>query len=239
MEDPGPTDGVADPAGHAVAAAATAALSAVGDPDDASAMAAYMKSAIPFHGVKKPARTKILRQLATDHPVDDRQTYETTASALWACDHREEKYLAISWARRWKAFVDVDSLELYERFIVEGAWWDFVDETASHLVGRVLLDHRDVVRPIMEAWVDDPDLWRRRTAIICQLAHKEATDRDMLFDFCLRRAHEDEFFIRKAIGWALRQYARVEPGIVRSFVLDHRDAWSGLSFREATKHLDV
>ncbi len=224
---------------RAVATAATVALAAVGDADDARAMAAYMKSAIPFHGVRKPGRVAILRNLGRTFPVGDHATYLATSAALWAQDHREEKYLAIAWARRWRTFVGLDSFDLYERFVVEGAWWDFVDETASHLVGEVLLTHRDEVRPIMQAWIDDPDMWRRRTAIVCQLRHREATDRAMLFDFCLRRAHEDEFFIRKAIGWALRQYARVEPAAVRTFVLDHRDAWSGLTFREATKHLDV
>lgn len=88
-----------------------------------------------------------------DFPVDDQPTYAATTAALWEQDHREEKYLAIAWARRWKSCVTLDSFNLYERFVVEGAWWDFVDETASHLVGTLLMSHRDEVRLIMQAWV--------------------------------------------------------------------------------------
>ena len=202
-------------------------------------MARYMKTEMPFLGVKSPARKVVLRDLVARFPIADHATYLATASALWALPHREEKYLAIGWARSWRAFVVPASVDLYERFVVEGAWWDFVDEVAAHLVGTVLRDHREELAPVMETWIDDPDMWKRRTAILSQLRHGADTDREVLFDFCLRRAHEQEFFIRKAIGWALRQYARTDPDAVRTFVVDHRDAWSGLTFREATKHLDV
>ncbi|MFN2485382.1 MAG: DNA alkylation repair protein, partial [Acidimicrobiia bacterium] len=86
-------------------------------------------------------------------------------------------------------------------------------------------------------WIEHPDMWLRRTAILSQLGHKEKADWPMLADFSLRRAHEKEFFIRKAIGWALREYARIEPDLVRAFANEHREEVSGLSYREATKHL--
>jgi 3-methyladenine DNA glycosylase AlkD len=121
--------------------------------------------------------------------------------------------------------------------VTEGAWWDFVDDVASHLVGRVTLLERESVRPVLERWIDHPDMWLRRTAILSQLGHKDKTDWEMLADFCLRRAHEKEFFIRKAIGWALREYARIEPDVVRRFATENRERLSGLSFREATKHV--
>jgi 3-methyladenine DNA glycosylase AlkD len=91
----------------------------------------------------------------------------------------------------------------------------------------------------MERWIDHPDMWLRRSALLAHLTHKDQTDRDMLFDHCLRRAHEPEFFIRKAIGWVLRQYARTAPEAVTDFVVANREAWSGLTYREATKHLDL
>ena len=93
------------------------------------------------------------------------------------------------------------------------------------------------MHPKLDRWIDDRNLWIRRTAILSQLKHKGGTDRDQLFGYCLRRAGEKEFFIRKAIGWALREYAKTEPDAVRAFALEHREQLSGLSFREATKHL--
>jgi len=218
---------------------ATTALAALDDPEAATSMAAYMKTDMPFHGVKKAARTGVLRDLADEFPIATHDQYVATVQGLWAQPHREERYLAIAWARHWSRFIVPASLPLYEQVVVEGAWWDLVDDVAANLVGAVLRTDRAEVGPVLEEWIDDDHLWRRRTAILAQLKHADDTDESMLFDFCLRRAHEDEFFIRKAIGWALRQYARVAPDAVRDLVLAHRDTWSGLTFREATKHLDV
>lgn len=202
-------------------------------------MAAYMKTEMPFYGVKSPGRKQVLGELAADFPVEDVNAYRTSVAVLWRCPHREEKNLAVTWARRWRTFITPDNLDLYERLIVEGAWWDFVDEVAAHLVGKVLLDHPGEMTTVMYEWVESPDMWKRRTAILSQLRHGDATDEKMLFEFCLARCEEREFFIRKAIGWALRQYARTDPDAVRRFAVENRTRLSGLSFREATKHLDV
>jgi 3-methyladenine DNA glycosylase AlkD len=121
--------------------------------------------------------------------------------------------------------------------IREGAWWDFVDEIAVNLVGAVLGNFPAKTRPIIERWIDDPDLWIRRTALLAHLKHKQATDAAKLFDHCLRRAHEREFFIRKAIGWALREYSKTEPRAVRAFLANNRQRLSKLSFDEGSKHL--
>ena len=135
---------------------------------------------------------------------------------------------------------------------VRGAWWDHVDDIATHHVAPILLRHRETVTPTMLAWArgGDPlgdDLWLRRTAIICQLPHKGATDVALLtaaIDANLetdargeRTAYGSSFWIRKAIGWALRQQARTDPQWTLDFVADHRDRMAGLSIREALKHL--
>lgn len=154
-------------------------LAKAGSPDDAVAMQRYLKTDMPFFGVKKPAQRVIYRAFKKDFaPADD---------------------------------------------------------AAAHLVGKLALDEREPMRPVLEAWVDDDDLWIRRTAILAQLRHKDATDEDMLFAFCARRAHEKVFWIRKAIGWVLRDYARTNAAAVRDFVVAHRDTLSGLSVREAKK----
>jgi 3-methyladenine DNA glycosylase AlkD len=214
-------------------------LSALADPGKAAGMAAYMKTDMPFYGVQKPARSVVLRAMIERFPVESREEYEEAVLDLWALPHREEKYLAIGLATHHGRFVTPSSMPLYRRLIVEGAWWDFVDEVAVRLVGRVLRDHRRQLTAPIRTWAADADMWIRRAAIISQVGHKEQTDPVLLFELCETCAHEREFFIRKAIGWALREYAKTAPDTVREFALAHRAELSGLSFREATKHLAV
>jgi len=205
--------------------------------ENAAAMAAYMKTDMPFFGVKRPDRDPIFKDMMLRFPVASRREYDKAVKELWAQPHREEKYFAIGLARKADEYITPPSLPLYRKIVVEGAWWDFVDEVAANLVGRLLLDNREKIAPVMERWIDDGNMWVRRTALLANLKHKAATDEAVLFDHCLRRAHEKEFFIRKAIGWVLREYAKTAPNVVREFVFANRDVWSGLTFREATKHL--
>lgn len=212
------------------------ALRAVADPAKAGPMAAYMKTDTPFYGVQKNDRVPIARGLK-QFALDDRDAYEAAVLALWQLPHREEKYLAIALARMHPRFITLDALPLYERMIREGAWWDLVDDIAAHLVGAAVFRDRARGLAIMDRWIDDPDLWIRRTAILCQLRHNPEADAARLFRYCAARAHEREFFIRKAIGWALRQYAYHDPAAVRAFLAEHKPNLSGLSYREAAKHL--
>lgn len=216
-----------------------AELTAGADPVRATQMAAYLKTDMPFYGVPMSGTRDISRQLKRRFVPGTAAEYRAMVETLWALPHREEKYLAIAVARAHRAYVTFEQVDLYRRLIVEGAWWDFVDTIASRLIGDVLLNEREEMSPVLDRWVDDDDMWLRRTAIISQLAHKDRTDADALFDYCRRRAFEKEFFIRKAIGWALRQYARTDPKAVTAFLLEHRAELSGLSFREASKHLDL
>lgn len=213
------------------------ALTAAANPEKAGGMQAYMKTEMPFYGVQKAGRTPILRHLAKEYPPEDRDEYEELVLALWDLPHREEKYLAQGLATKHKQFIVPDSLPLYRRMIVEGAWWDFVDEVATHMIRPLVINYSNETWPIVDPWIDDEDMWLRRTAIICQVGAKENTDADRLFRFCEQRMHEKEFFIRKAIGWALREYAKTAPDAVARFAEANRDSLSGLSFREATKHI--
>ncbi len=200
-------------------------------------MQAYMKTEMPFYGVQTPARSQILRELARDFPPGDRDDYEALVLGLWNLPHREEKYLALGVAGHFRDFVDTASLPLYHRLIVEGAWWDIVDEVATHLVGHLVVHHPAEAWPEVDSWINDADMWLRRSAIICQVGAKEKTDTTRLLAFCEARLEEKEFFIRKAIGWALRQHARIDPELIARFVEKYRDRLSGLSYREATKHI--
>ena len=212
------------------------------DPAKARDMAAYMKTDMPFYGVQKPARVQVFREATRRFPVRTRVEYVDAIHSLWSQPHREEKYVAIQMAMGHAKFITHASLPLYRRLILEAAWWDFVDDIGIRLVGRLVLMEPGKMRPIMDRWVDSRgtrNMWLRRAAIISHISHGERTDQRQLFDHCLRRCDEKEFFIRKAIGWSLRHYARTAPNDVRRFLLRHRDKLSPLSFREASKHLNL
>jgi len=203
----------------------------------AKEMAAYMKTDMPFYGVQKPERAVIYKQIKSDFKPANLKEYQQGVRALWQLKHREEKYTALTLACQHDEFISSKSLPLYEQLIREGAWWDFVDVIAIDLVGRAFLKERKLMKPVMYEWVDDDDFWIRRTAIISQNKHKKETDEKQLFHHCLARAHEKEFFIRKAIGWALRNYSYVQPQSVKQFLKAHKQALSPLSYREGAKQL--
>ena len=213
------------------------ALAEQANPEKAEGMQAYMKTEMPFYGVQKPGRTQIMRHIEKEYAPRSHDEYLALASALWELPHREEKYLAQGVAVTFGEFMVPESMPLYYRFITEGAWWDFVDETATHMIRELVLDFPEETWSSVDAWNGDEDIWLRRTSIICQIGARELTDVDRLFRFCEARMHETEFFIRKAIGWALREYAKTDPIAVARFASSHREGLSGLSFREATKHI--
>ena len=216
-----------------------AGLAALGDPAKAPAMQAYMKSAMPYRGVPAPPRSVMLKRIFAEHTLTDRVNFSDTVLALWRdAEFREERYaaIALSGYRAYRRWQDPDLLGMYEEMIVTGAWWDYVDEVASNRIGPIHRAHREVVTPVMLAWSADGDLWQRRTAIICQVGAKEETDTDLLARTIEPAIGEKEFFLRKGIGWALREYAKTSPDWVRAFVDDHPEL-SGLSRREALKHI--
>ncbi len=216
---------------------ASSELAALGDTTKAAGMQAYMKTDMPFYGVQSPQLKQVLRRLTERFPLQTREEYEQLVLALWVLPQREEKYLAQRIASKHKIFIVPDSMHIYRLFITEGQWWDFVDEAATHQVRELVRNYPNEAWPEVDTWVDSDDMWLRRASIICQIGLKEQTDTGRLFSFCERRMGEPEFFIRKAIGWALREYAKTDPDAVVDFVTRHRESLSGLSYREATKHI--
>jgi 3-methyladenine DNA glycosylase AlkD len=217
-----------------------AELAAAGDPAKAEQQQRYMKSAMPYHGLAAPELRALLRPHLRAFAPADRAAWERMVRTFWdGATHREEWYAAISLARHRsaRAWQDADTLDLYRHLVMTGAWWDVVDETAQHLVGACLLADRVRVTPVMRAWAVDDDVWLRRTAVICQLAHGAELDLDLLTFAIEHNLDDPSFWLRKAIGWALRQHARLDPAWVRGYVDALGDRLSGLSRREATKHL--
>jgi 3-methyladenine DNA glycosylase AlkD len=199
-----------------------------------------MKSAMPYHGLTAPELRALLRPHLRSFAPADRADWERTVRAFWdGSTYREEWYAAIALGRHRvaRSWQDRGTLDLYRHLVVTGAWWDVVDETAQHLVGACLLADRSQVTPVLRAWAVDDDPWLRRTAVICQLAHGDDVDRDLLSFAIEQNLDDTSFWLRKAIGWALRQHARVEPDWVRAYVDSLGGRLSGLSRREATKHL--
>ena len=219
-----------------------AGLAAAADPDRARQMQAYMKSAMPFYGVAAPVARRVFRAAIDTHPLPDAATWQDSITALWeGATHREERYaaLAIAGHRRYRTHLGPEVLPLLAHLVRTGAWWDLVDDIASHLVGPILRDHPATVAPVIRRWAVDEDRWLRRTAVICQLGAKERTDVALLTAAIEANLDDPDFFLRKAIGWALRQHARVDPEWVRSFVAERSDRLSPLSRREALKHLEA
>jgi 3-methyladenine DNA glycosylase AlkD len=210
-----------------------AGLATRADPAAAPGMQAYMKSAMPFLGVAAPARDALLRELRP--LLADRAAVRAAAEVLWdEAQAREERYVATALARRLAP--EPDRLPMYRHWIVTGAWWDHVDEIAARLVGPALRADPTSVMPVLRTWLRAPDRWLRRTAVICQLGARERTDLALLAEAIEANIDDGDFFLRKGIGWALRQYARTDPGWVRAFVATH-PALSPLSRKEALKHL--
>jgi 3-methyladenine DNA glycosylase AlkD len=221
-------------------AAVHSALRAVADPARAPGMQAYMKSSMSYLGVTSPVAKAALDAVWKAHPLPDRRSWEATVRALWdTATHREERYAAVALTgqRDYVPYQDPQALDLYRHLITTGAWWDYVDEVASRRVGPILAAYPGEVGPMMRAWATDDDLWLRRTAVICQLGAKAGTDLDLLTTAIEANLDGRDFFIRKAIGWALRQHARTDPDWVRAYVAAHEDRISPLSRREALKHL--
>lgn len=205
------------------------------DPGKAVEMAAYMKTQMPFYGVQKPDREPIVKILKQNHKPQSLAEYEDVVLSLWNLPYREEKYISLNYADAFIKIATPKTVKLFERLVREGAWWDFVDVIASHLIGHIYQKNRDELNPIMDRWIKDDDFWIRRTAILSQLRHKKETDGERLFDYCLRCVDEKEFFIRKAIGWALREYSYTDPQAVKKFLLANKDRLSTLSFREGSR----
>jgi 3-methyladenine DNA glycosylase AlkD len=213
-------------------------MAAAGNPEKAKGMQAYMKSTMPYYGIKLPEVRAISRGVFESTPMECGE-WRTTILELWrGARRREERYAAmylLAGAKN-RDCLTPDDVPMLEELVVSGAWWDHVDELAT-VVGELLRRYPTKVRPLMRRWSTDPNMWKRRVSIICQLRFKRETDLDLLYANIEPNLGDREFFIRKAIGWALRQYAWTDPHEVARYVRAHDGRLSGLSKREALKNI--
>lgn len=215
----------------------TTAFIAAADPSRAGPMRSYMKDRFSFLGIAKPEREPRLRAAISSlgRPTDD--DLEAFARRMWDHDEREFQYAACWVLRRHQRALTDRFLPTARHLIVTRSWWDTVDELAQNVVGAVVRRHRRLSDE-MDRWIDEDDIWLARSALLHQNRWKADTDADRLFGYCRSRAGDHEFFIRKAIGWALREYSKTDGDAVRRFVADHDAELSGLSKREALRWLD-
>jgi 3-methyladenine DNA glycosylase AlkD len=212
-------------------------LQAEADPDRAKAAQAYMKSSMPSLGVRVPVVRRMVLATAKELPFGSPAELREDVRLLWReATWREERYAAIDLTSLKAVAKDLEMLPLYEEIIRTGAWWDFVDGVSERFCA-LLQHHRSTLTPLLRTWATDPDFWIRRAAITSQLKAKTATDQELLATALDANLGDKEFFIRKAIGWTLREYAKTDPQWVRSYVETRLARLSPLSLREAMKHL--
>lgn len=202
------------------------------DPSAAAAMSRYMRNQFLFLGIASPLRRSLEQELLAKLRRADEPELTVVARYLWELPEREYQYTALALLGRAAKRLSPASLELCHDLIVLKSWWDTVDALAAQVVGIIVLGHPEEVAR-MDLWIESPHLWLRRSALIHQLKFKERTDTDRLFHYCLLMASDKDFFIRKAIGWALRQYSWTDPTAVREFVVANGALLSPLSKREA------
>lgn len=214
----------------------TVVYPAAADAERAAVMRAYMKDVAPFLGLPSPERRVLSRAVLEGVPRPDEDDCAAIALRCWRLPEREYHYFAVDYLRRHAGRCSAGFLPVARHLITTVPWWDTVDALAAHVVGA-LVEADPRLTADMDAWISDDDLWVARTALLHQLRYKERTDTDRLFAYCLRQSGHPDFFIRKAIGWCLREYAKTDPEAVRGFLARERGRFAPLSVREALKNI--
>lgn len=218
---------------------ALAELSAEANPKRARHQQAYMKSEIPYFGLSVPRCRRIAHEMLRDFPPQNSKAWVSAILLLWRdATHREERYVAIELFlhKKFTRWLVAEQLPVLEEMVITGAWWDYVDALAARGVGTMLANDPIQTKRILYKWAKDQNIWKRRVAILAQLKSKTNTDVDLLSKCIKPSIGHSEFFLRKGIGWALREYSKTDPVWVREFVEKHPDL-SDLSRREALKHI--
>ncbi|MEX0783683.1 MAG: DNA alkylation repair protein [Dehalococcoidia bacterium] len=210
----------------------SARFEAARDPERAAPMAKYMRDQFPFLGIPAPEQRVLQREAMAALARPSEGDLGELLGHLWELPEREYQYAGCGVIARNISLCGPGFIHTVRTLVSTKSWWDTVDSLAKNGAGALVFRNPEL-GATMDRWVASEDMWLRRTAILHQLAFKERTDADRLFRYCEWRAHEQEFFIRKAIGWALREYSKVDAEAVRSFVGEHEGELSGLSKREA------
>lgn len=199
---------------------------------EAGPMEKYMKNHFPFLGIKSPLRKELSKRLFTEQGVPE--NWEEVVRELWEQPEREYQYVALDLVSKVKKRLAPGHIGLLEQLVTTKSWWDTVDFLASHMAGTLLRLNPELMIPSTSRWMESENLWLQRTAILFQLSYKDRTDQELLFSLIRTCASSKEFFIQKAIGWSLREYAKTNATAVYDFV--EMTPLANLSKREACKH---
>ncbi|GFH41321.1 DNA alkylation repair protein [Pseudolactococcus insecticola] len=209
------------------------------NPENALAMASYMKDNFIYLGIKTPERRKLSKDFLQEKAKQDKAVKLVDwefIKLMWQQDYREFQYLATDYLKKVQKNLQLADLPKLYQLAVSKSWWDSVDNLDEH-VGSIVR-REPSAKAIMRDWSRDENFWIRRLAIDHQLGFKLETDAELLSEIIQNNFDSDEFFINKAIGWALRDYSKVAPDWVRDFIENHRSKLSKLSIREGSKYID-
>ena len=206
------------------------------DPKAAKSMAAYMRDQFEYLGIKSQKMGELQRQFYTEHGLPPLIELDGILHELWSLPQREFQYVGVGLLAKFREMIPAEYVETMEFLIVNKSWWDTVDSLAGGSVGFHFKRYPDVREPTLGRWRRSENLWLRRTCILFQLDYKKETNFDLLKEIICENLGSKEFFINKAIGWALRQYTRIDPDGVRAFVA--ATPLHPLSAREALKWLE-
>jgi len=210
-------------------------LEAEANPEEAGPMARYMRDQFPFYGIKTPQRRLLVREFVAEHGLPAPDLLEAVVWRLWQRPQRECQYIAVGLLEKTSKRLSKPVINLVEQLIVTKSWWDTVDSLAGGLAGDQLRRFPEKRPIILPRWRTSDNIWLRRSAILFQLGYKAETDADLLLAIIEENRQSSEFFIQKAIGWALREYSKTDADLVVDFV--ERTDLAPLSRREALKWL--
>ena len=200
----------------------------------AGPMTAYMKNHFPFLGIKSPLRKDLLKEQFVEYALPEPTQLFEKVWELYNLPEREYQYAAFALIEKMRKHLSTKDFPALLQLIETKSWWDSVDSIAPHFVGHIVKLDRDYGKNIMMEWSLSDNMWTNRSAILHQLKFKHETDSDLLFEIIKQHSDSKEFFIQKAIGWALREYAKTNPDLMKAFVEEH--SLKPLSKREALKH---
>jgi len=205
------------------------------DQANGTQMQKYMKDKFAFYGINSPLRKEIYTVHKNQYGLIPETKTTEIVRWCWEAPEREYQYFAMEFLGKKKKKVHPEIMELYELMITKKSWWDTVDFIAAHLVGSYFKQYPECIDDLTNKWMTSGNMWLQRTCLLYQLKYKSETDVKLLESFINDLAPSKEFFIRKAIGWALREYSKTDAGFVIQYVKDH--SLSGLSEKEALKWL--
>jgi 3-methyladenine DNA glycosylase AlkD len=206
------------------------------DPLQAAPMKKYMRDQFEYLGIKTPKNAALQKVFFEEHSFPQLSQLDAVLRDLWSLPQREFQYVAVGLLGRFNKQIPAKFITTIEHMIVTKSWWDTVDSLAGGTIGVHFQRFPEVREKYLARWRASDNFWLRRTTILFQLNYKKETDFDLLCEIICENLDSKEFFINKAIGWSLRQYARVDANAVKRFVKS--TSLHPLSRREALKHLE-